>query len=611
MPVSRYILLILAVAVTVPVSAQQNAWGDVTPLWEPWAQNAVTQQGRSDSVYVAARVLVSRGEWRKAADAFATVATRNPASPLKEDAMYWQAFALYRIGGTTELQEARTVLDSRKRQFPNSRSNSEADILTVRVNSALTARGVRGVAGDVAISQGTGQCDAEEASVRAAALNALRSLNSERSREPLVRALANRDECSVPLRRNVVVLLAADSSAESRALLASVIRNDPSPRVRVEALGFYGRFSGTDVVNVLSEVATKPQEDIQVRRAAVSALGTHVNASARRVITGIISNRGEQESLRLDAVSALERGGQKRTTVAGFSAAAVASPLNRTGGRVQADRTTGRVQADRISGQVEATRVEATRAEVDKAIVARTLAVSKQPLVVIDGVVSTNGIDIIDPSRIKSVEVVRGVAAQRIYGARADNGVIQISTQSQDNDWAKAAGISGDSWSTLTRSGFRVDDLWTSGSGGGWRISSEDSEWLRSNFSSLDTPALKIRAISVLARAGDAATQSWLAQLIASGRESADIQSSVLSRIGREMPVDQLVMIYDRGTDRAMRRQVITLLGLRDDTVATDKLIDIVRTGTDPTLRSAAITALGRKNDARTTQLLLDLIGQP
>lgn len=55
---------------------------------------------------------------------------------------------------------------------------------------------------------------------------------------------------------------------------------------------------------------------------------------------------------------------------------------------------------------------------------------SQEPMVIIDGVVSQGGLADINPQDIDNVEVVKGAAASSMYGSRAGNGVIQITTKS-------------------------------------------------------------------------------------------------------------------------------------------------------------------------------------
>jgi TonB-linked SusC/RagA family outer membrane protein len=54
----------------------------------------------------------------------------------------------------------------------------------------------------------------------------------------------------------------------------------------------------------------------------------------------------------------------------------------------------------------------------------------QSPLIVIDGIITNGTMSDINPLDIENVEVVKGAAAASLYGARAGNGVIQITTKS-------------------------------------------------------------------------------------------------------------------------------------------------------------------------------------
>jgi len=57
----------------------------------------------------------------------------------------------------------------------------------------------------------------------------------------------------------------------------------------------------------------------------------------------------------------------------------------------------------------------------------------QEPLIIVDGVISQGSIQDINPQDIENVEVVKGAAASSLYGSRAGNGVIQITTRSGKN----------------------------------------------------------------------------------------------------------------------------------------------------------------------------------
>ena len=79
---------------------------------EPWLQG-----DPADSVYRAAREALNRRDFRKAADLFAQIPERFPKSGYAPDAFYWQAFALYRLGGEPQLRAALDALRQQRERY--------------------------------------------------------------------------------------------------------------------------------------------------------------------------------------------------------------------------------------------------------------------------------------------------------------------------------------------------------------------------------------------------------------------------------------------------------------------------------------------------------------
>jgi TonB-linked SusC/RagA family outer membrane protein len=76
----------------------------------------------------------------------------------------------------------------------------------------------------------------------------------------------------------------------------------------------------------------------------------------------------------------------------------------------------------------------------------------QQPLYVVDGIVLGSGLPDINASDIASVEVVKGAAASSLYGARAGNGVIQITTK-------RGSSLSENSMRFGVRSEYGMSDI--------------------------------------------------------------------------------------------------------------------------------------------------------
>ncbi len=55
---------------------------------------------------------------------------------------------------------------------------------------------------------------------------------------------------------------------------------------------------------------------------------------------------------------------------------------------------------------------------------------NSEPLYIVDGMPIGGGIDYLNPSDIQSIEVLKDAASGAVYGARAANGVILVTTKS-------------------------------------------------------------------------------------------------------------------------------------------------------------------------------------
>jgi len=55
---------------------------------------------------------------------------------------------------------------------------------------------------------------------------------------------------------------------------------------------------------------------------------------------------------------------------------------------------------------------------------------NSEPLYIVDGMPIEGGIDYLNPADIKSIEVLKDAASGAVYGARAANGVIIVTTKS-------------------------------------------------------------------------------------------------------------------------------------------------------------------------------------
>jgi HEAT repeat protein len=263
----------------------------------------------ADSLYRRARQALNGGDYQRAAELFASVASRYPRSAYAADALYWQAFALYRSGGDGELRSALAALEVQGTRYPRAGTRGDAETLATRINGELARRGDAEAAGRVAQRadaatraprQGCPDED-DESDMRIAALNALLQMSADQALPILRQVLARRDACSAGLRRKAVFLVSQKRTPETAALLMRTVREDPDSEVRGQAVFWLSQVSGDEAVDALQDVL-RTSRDREVQEKALFALSQHHSEKAAAALRGYALSETAAPELREKAV---------------------------------------------------------------------------------------------------------------------------------------------------------------------------------------------------------------------------------------------------------------------------------------------------------------------
>jgi HEAT repeat protein len=286
-----HIALLIAVA-TVASAPRASALPTVTAL--PFQQQA----DPADSLYRRARRLLDDGKHSEAASLFRDLGARYPRSVHAASALYWQAFAFYRAGS---LNAAVTALESQAAQYPNAPTREDAAALYIQLKGELAKRGDTTARREVdsAASSSRGPCDDME--VRIAALDALQQMDSDRVLPILRRILARRDECSLPLRKNAIFILAQKGGAERDKLLLEIAKQDGDVAVRKDAVFHLGQARSPEAVDALEDILLNGNDDA-VRGDALFALAQRGTDRTRKILTDFALGDGGPTKLRRDAL---------------------------------------------------------------------------------------------------------------------------------------------------------------------------------------------------------------------------------------------------------------------------------------------------------------------
>ena len=292
--------------------------------WQGGRSEAAVQPGDpADSLLRAASGRMSRGDYRAAADMYRAAVQRFPTSMRLSEAMYYEAFALYRAG---DLPRARAAIDAMRARYPQQAARGDAGALRTRICGALAREGDSACAAEVTerstrvsatpAGRSGGECpdgDNEEDDTRIAALNALLQMDAERAMPILTNVLARRDKCSERLRRKAVFLVAQKQTPASANVLLSAARNDPDADVRQQAVFWLSQVRDPRAVDMLVEIVNGDGE-VALRERALFALSQHSSARAATALRAFAENESEPSSLRERAIFSLgQRSGAEQT----------------------------------------------------------------------------------------------------------------------------------------------------------------------------------------------------------------------------------------------------------------------------------------------------------
>ena len=268
----------------------------------------------ADSLYRAGREQLNRGDFRRATRTFEQIVSRHPKSTYAGDALYWQAYSLYRIGERSELREAVRLLDRQRTEYARAATRGDADALLVRVNGALARLGDSNAAERVAER---GRTTAEQPCARgdrdderAEALNALMQMSAENAMPILKTVLAKRDACSAELREKAVFLVSQKRTSETEDILLGVVRDDPSQEVKKKAVFWMGQVNTDRAAQALVTMLESSKTSSELREQAVFALMQQRSERGRVAVRRIAEDDKAPSELREKAVFWL---GQQRS----------------------------------------------------------------------------------------------------------------------------------------------------------------------------------------------------------------------------------------------------------------------------------------------------------
>ena len=256
----------------------------------------------ADSLYQAARRALTQKDYEAAAKLFDAIVTRFPRSEYAPDALYWKGFALQ--SRTDNLDGAVEALEAQAKRYPQGRDAQRA-VGTADPDSRVSLLS-RGESRRRSSAVSSRRCRAPSEVVptwrcRSPRSMHLQQMDSERVMPLLTKVLARRENCSTPLRKNALFILAQKSGADREKLLLNVAKSDPSPAVRSDAVFHLSQAKSDAAVDALGDLLLHADEK-SVRQNALFALAQNKSDRAKTMVRTFALSSDAPMALRKDAI---------------------------------------------------------------------------------------------------------------------------------------------------------------------------------------------------------------------------------------------------------------------------------------------------------------------
>jgi HEAT repeat protein len=537
-------------AAAVPVQAAALAPG-ARAAAPGGARDDARRQDPADSLYRAGREALGRGDFRQAETLFRRITATYPKSSVANEAVYFQAFALYRAGGTSDLQRARQVLQALRAdttRVVTAALRRDALSLDTRVCGELARRGDENCARIVrqrADSGGLG------AAVRGVVDVAVSSTAEALASVEVQRALVDAQVAAAQAGREGARAAAqAMESPEVQRAIADAGRE--AARAAQDGLRA-GAEAMRHMAVEMNGMATSPgrtrrnpncrDADDDERVIAINALQQMDAERAMPILRKVLARRDEcSETLRRRAVFLVA---QKKSPESAELLVSAARTDPNTEVREEAVHWLSRVGGDRALDFLR----DVARSDTSVALRKRaiySLAQSKEP---------------------RARETLRALASTSGTTPEVRSEAIYWIGRSSD---------------------------------------AADVQWLRQLFPSLETRELKERALGALSRQKDIAP--FMMDVARDTREPIEVRKSALGWAVRSATVPQLTALWDATKEKELKESLVLALSRRKEPEALDKLIAIARSDADRDVRKSAVFWLTRSNEPRALAFLQELI---
>lgn len=253
----------------------------------------------------AARKALNEARYQLAADLYADVFRSAQDARVAGNALYWGAFARYRLGTSDNLREALELLAWQKQEYAQTETAAEGEALAARIYGELAQRGEADAAREVRERAD----NSERVETQMAALHALMQMDPEKARPVLERIVRGEKPASPEVRRNAVFMLCRDGDAHSEDMLIELLRVTQEPELQSELVMCLSMAQSEKSLDAIVEFFHQSQDPV-LGEAAIFAMGRHGGDRAFALLADMVRDPNLDPDLRQQAMFGLTQTGR-------------------------------------------------------------------------------------------------------------------------------------------------------------------------------------------------------------------------------------------------------------------------------------------------------------
>ncbi|MFH2053113.1 MAG: HEAT repeat domain-containing protein [bacterium] len=253
----------------------------------------------------AGRTALNKGRFQEAAEYYRQVHESARGEDLAGNALYWEAFARYRLDRVEELKEAAALLAQQAELYPDVETASDGEALLARIYGELAQRGEADAARKVR--------ELSEEQVRAetqmAALHALMEMDPDKALPILENIVTGKKKTSDEMRRNAVFMLCRYGEERSVDLLIKLLHESEDPELQSELVMCLSMTDSEKALDALVDFFGKTS-DPELGEAALFAIGRHGGDRAFQMLVDIVQDTTRDPQMRRQALFGLGHTGR-------------------------------------------------------------------------------------------------------------------------------------------------------------------------------------------------------------------------------------------------------------------------------------------------------------